>query len=67
MSEVQNNSLKQGSYSEIWKIAYPLVIMNASHSIMQFFDRMFLAKQSTANLAAAMPGGVLAFTMFVFL
>lgn len=55
-----------GGYFEIWRIAYPLMIMSASHLIMQFTDRCFLAINSTENVAAAFPAGILYFSMFSF-
>jgi len=55
-----------GGYFEIWRIAYPLMIMSASHLIMQFTDRFFLAMNSTEDVAAAFPAGILYFTMFSF-
>jgi len=55
-----------GGYWEIWKIAYPLVIMSASHTIMQFCDRVFLSMRSTEDVAAALPAGILSFTLFSF-
>ena len=55
-----------GGYLEICKIAYPLVIMSATNSIMQFVDRKFLAENSTLDVAASMPGGILYFTLFAF-
>jgi MATE family multidrug resistance protein len=58
--------IEPGGYIEIWNIAYPLVIMSASHSIMQFVDRKFLAMNSTEDVAAALPAGILYFTMFCF-
>jgi MATE family multidrug resistance protein len=56
----------RGGYYEIWRIAYPLVIMSASHTVMQFCDRMFLAMRSTQDVAAALPAGILMFTSFSF-
>jgi len=57
---------KFGSCSEILKVAYPLIIMCASHTIMQLIDRKFLSMLSTQDVAAALPGGILCFTMYVF-
>ncbi|OGV33318.1 MAG: hypothetical protein A2020_08500 [Lentisphaerae bacterium GWF2_45_14] len=51
-------------YSEIWKVAYPLIITNASFTVMQFADRKFLSMSSTDDVAASMPGGILCFTLF---
>ncbi len=57
---------RPGGYREIILIAYPLIIMSAGHTVMQFFDRKFLAENSTVDVAAAFPAGVLSFTMFCF-
>lgn len=56
----------EGGLKEILLVAYPLVIMSASHSVMQFFDRMFLAHNSPLDVAAALPAGILSFTLFSF-
>lgn len=58
--------MEEGGYSEIWKVAYPLIIMSASHTVMQFCDRKFLSMNSTEDVAAALPAGILCFTMFCF-
>ncbi|MDD5728660.1 MAG: MATE family efflux transporter [Victivallales bacterium] len=58
--------LAPGEYARIFKVAYPLVILSASNSIMQFVDRQFLAFNSTEDVAAAMPGGITYFTLFCF-
>jgi MATE family multidrug resistance protein len=50
----------------IWRVAYPLIIMSASHTIMQFCDRKFLAYNSTEDVAVALPSGILLFTHFSF-
>lgn len=55
-----------GNYREIWLIAYPLILMNASHTIMQFVDRKFLSMHATEDVAAAVPAGILCFTLFAF-
>jgi MATE family, multidrug efflux pump len=57
---------RPGGYREIMLIAYPLIIVSASHTVMQFFDRKFLAANSTIDVAAAHPAGVLSFTLFCF-
>ncbi len=54
----------RGGYLELLKLAYPLIIMSASNTIMQFVDRKLLALASTEDVAAAMPAGILYFTMF---
>lgn len=62
----RRNFICHGGYLEICRIAYPLVIMSASHSIMQFVDRKFLAMNSTLDVAASLPSGILYFTLFCF-
>ncbi len=54
----------RGGYFELCKLAYPLIIMGASNTVMQFVDRAFLARLSTEDVAAAMPAGILYFSMF---
>lgn len=61
-----SDGLSPGGYGELWKIAYPLIITNATHTVMQFVDRKFLAMNATDDVAAALPGGILAFTLFTF-
>jgi MATE family, multidrug efflux pump len=58
--------VEPGGYGQILKVAYPLIILSASHTIMQFADRQFLAYNSTEDVAAALPGGILYFTLFCF-
>ncbi|MEA4862650.1 MAG: MATE family efflux transporter [Victivallaceae bacterium] len=54
----------KGGYLEIVKVASPLVVMSASHVIMLFCDRLFLAHAGTVLVAAAMPVGLMYFSMF---
>ena len=60
------HNIKLGGFLEIWQIAYPLILVNASNVIMQFVDRKFLSMNSTVDVAAALPGGILCFTLFSF-
>ncbi len=52
-----------GGMVEVWRIALPLIISTASLTLMQFCDRMFLAWYSGVSIRAALPAGILAFTM----
>ncbi len=52
-----------GGYREVLRIAYPLIISTASFSLMQFVDRVFLARYSAVSIQAALPAGLLAFTL----
>ncbi len=48
---------------EVLNLTLPLVISSASFMVMQFIDRMFLLKYDKNAMAAAMPAGMLAFTV----
>jgi len=48
----------------VWKIAYPLIISTASHTVIIFVDRLFLSHLSKEALAASLPAG---FTSFVLM
>ncbi len=66
MKNNKNLEFAPGGYRELWQIAYPLIITNAAHTVMMFVDRKFLSISSTEEIAAALPGGILAFTFFTF-
>lgn len=52
-----------GGYREVLRIAYPLIISTGSFSLMQFVDRVFLARYSVISIQAALPAGLLSFTL----
>lgn len=52
-----------GGYREVLRLAYPLIISTASFSLMQFMDRVFLARYSPVSIQAALPAGLLSFTL----
>ncbi len=59
---------RKGGYRELLIIAFPLIISTGVHSIQHFVDRLFLAWYSPEAIAAAMPAGMLNFSlMCVFL
>lgn len=58
--------LEPGGYREIWRIAWPLVLLNASNTIMMITNRVFLAWNSPEEIAAAMPAGQMFFTLMAF-
>lgn len=66
ISDDNYKTASPGGYAEIWTVAYPLIITNATMTVMQFVDRKFLSMNSTIDVAAALPGGILAFTLFTF-
>ena len=52
-----------GGYAEVLRVAWPLIVSTGSFTLMQFVDRMFLAWHSPVSIQAALPGGLLAFTL----
>ena len=61
----KNSFCGNGGYAEIWKIAWPFIILNAANTIMMVTNRIFLAKYSSSAIAAAMPAGQLYFTFVI--
>lgn len=54
------------SYGEILRVSLPLAITMGTTMVMEFTDRIFLARYSVAAIAAAMPAGVVAFWLISF-
>ena len=54
---------RYGGYRELFKIAWPLIISTGSFSLLNFCDRMFLGWYSPEAFRAAVPAGILCFTM----
>ncbi len=54
---------KPGTSAELLQIAVPLVISSGTLSLMQVLDRMFLFWYSTDAMAAALPSGLLHWTL----
>ena len=54
---------KPGGYREMLRIAIPMVISTGSFTVMQFVDRIFLTRYSAEAIQAALPAGLLAFTL----
>lgn len=54
---------RDGGYRELLVIALPLIASTGSWSIQHFVDRMFLTWYSPETVAAAMPAGLLSFTI----
>ncbi len=52
-----------GSYGEVLKISIPLILSTGSITLQHFVDRVFLAWLSPQAIAAAMPAGILNFTL----
>jgi MATE family multidrug resistance protein len=52
-----------GGYREVLIVAIPLILSTATWSVQHFVDRMFLTWYSPETIAAAMPAGMLSFTV----
>ena len=52
-----------GGYREVLVVAIPLILSTATWSIQHFVDRMFLTWYSPETIAAAMPAGMLNFSI----
>jgi MATE family multidrug resistance protein len=54
---------RPAGWRDILTIAFPLVLSTGSWTVQHFVDRMFLAWYDPAAMAAALPAGMLAFTI----
>lgn len=62
-ARIRNRWNNPGGYRQVLAVAIPLVLSTAAWSVQHFVDRMFLTWYSTDAVAAAMPAGMLHFTM----
>jgi len=60
---IKNRWYVEGGYREVLRIAIPLIVSTGSWSVQHFVDRMFLTWYSPEAIAAAMPAGILNFTI----
>jgi len=63
MQYLKNKWNSAGGYREVLVVAIPLILSTATWSVQHFVDRMFLAWYSPETIAAAMPAGMLNFSM----
>ena len=49
------------SYRKVLSVSLPLVLSMTATTVMEFTDRVFLANYSVEAIAAALPGGIMAF------
>ena len=59
----------KGTWTPYWKVlrlVWPLALGMANNALMQFTDRVFLARESAASLEAILPASMLAFTFVCF-
>jgi MATE family multidrug resistance protein len=55
-----------GGISELWRIAFPMIISSSFDVLIMFIDRLFLARVEPVQMAAMMTGGLTAFTAGTF-
>ena len=53
----------EGGYRQVLVIAIPLILSTATWSVQHFVDRMFLSWYSPESIAAAMPAGMVHFSV----
>lgn len=53
----------RGGFSEVLRLAAPLILSTSSLAVQEFVDRMFLSWYSPEAIAASMPSGILYFTI----
>ena len=63
MLHLKNRWKSEGGYREVLVVAIPLILSTATWSVQHFVDRMFLTWYSSEAIAAAMPAGMLNFSM----
>ncbi len=63
MQHLKNRWRRKGGYREVLVVAIPLILSTATWSVQHFVDRMFLTWYSPEAIAAAMPAGMLNFSM----
>lgn len=52
--------------ADVLKLAFPMVLSTLSWTVMQFLDRMFLFWHLPQEMAAAMPAGMVSFSVLCF-
>jgi MATE family multidrug resistance protein len=63
---LKNRWAVPNGYKAILTMAFPLILSSSSWAIQTFVDRMFLTWYSNETIAAAMPSGLLNFTLLCF-
>lgn len=63
MQNLKQRWQSDGGYREVLVIAIPLILSTATWSVQHFVDRMFLTWYSPETIAAAMPAGMLYFSI----
>lgn len=56
----------EGGISELWKIAYPMIISSGFETFVMFLNRLMLSKVSPIQMAAMLSAGLTCFTLMTF-
>lgn len=59
LSKLKYRWTEEAGYRQILKVAFPLILSTGSISVMLFIDRILLSWDSTENIAAVLPAGIL--------
>ena len=54
------------TFSELFKLAVPMVVSQGTFAVMIFTDRLFMSRIDPTHMAAALGGGVALFFSFCF-
>ncbi len=63
MRSLRTRWREEGGYREVLSLAVPLILSTGAWSVQHFVDRMFLTWYSPEAIAAAMPAGIVNFTL----
>ena len=63
MEPPETESRPYGGWRELMQIAWPLIITSGTFAVLNFCDRLFLAKYSEDTFRASLPAGILFFTL----
>ena len=58
---------EDGGYRHVLRLVVPMVLSNAAFTVMQFTDRVLVARFSSEAIQAAMPAGILTFCLMSLL
>jgi len=65
-NRLHNRWARPNGYRHVFSISLPLVASMGTITLMQFTDRVFLANYSVEAISAALPAGILSFTLISF-
>ena len=66
LSYLQNRWNQPNGYRQVFDISLPLIASMGTITLMQFTDRVFLANYSVEAITAALPAGIMSFTLISF-